>query len=80
VEFDRYKIVVIDRGRGMTREQIEAVGGFMQFERRRYEQQGTGLGLVIAQRIATLAGGEMRIESAGAGGTSVTLTVPVAVI
>lgn len=75
VEFDVYKIIVADRGRGMTGAQIAQVGGFMQFERGRFEQQGTGLGLVIAKRIVETVGGRMKIESAGKQ-TKVSFTLP----
>jgi hypothetical protein len=33
----------------MTAEQIRNVGAYMQFERKLYEQQGSGLGLVISR-------------------------------
>ncbi|MFO7322443.1 MAG: response regulator, partial [Chloroflexota bacterium] len=39
-----YTIAVIDQGRGMTPEQINSIGAYMQFDRRFYEQQGSGLG------------------------------------
>lgn len=75
VEFDVYKITVTDRGRGMSGAQIAQVGGFMQFERGRFEQQGTGLGLGIAKRIVETVGGRLKIESVGKQ-TRVTITLP----
>lgn len=62
---------VEDHGRGMEEDQIQAIGGFMQFERRRHEQQGLGLGLSIAREIARLYGGDVTIESTPAKGTAV---------
>ncbi len=69
---------IVDRGRGMTSEQIQKVGGYMQFERKFHEQQGSGLGLVIAQRLAELHGGSLSIESSGVTGTTVVVKVPAA--
>jgi two-component system, sensor histidine kinase and response regulator len=68
-----YEIVIRDRGRGMSSEQIASVGAHMQFERRFYEQQGTGLGLIIARRMAELHGGDLTIESVLEEGTLVRL-------
>ena len=70
------RVSVADRGRGMTHEQVQDVEAYMQFERDYYEQQGTGLGLIIARLIAQVYGGELLIESAMDAGTTVTLTMP----
>ena len=69
---------VIDRGRGMTARQIADVGAHMQFERRFYEQQGAGLGLIIAKRLAALHGGDLTIESNPGEQTTVQLLLPLA--
>jgi len=58
-----FTLSVSDRGRGMTREQIARVGAYVQFDREEHEQQGQGLGLVIAKRLAELHRGELIIES-----------------
>jgi two-component system, sensor histidine kinase and response regulator len=68
-----YEVLIRDRGRGMTSEQIASVGAHMQFERRFYEQQGTGLGLIIARRMAELHGGDLMIESVLEEGTTIRL-------
>jgi two-component system, sensor histidine kinase and response regulator len=62
---------VTDQGRGMTLEQISHVGAYMQFDRRSYEQQGLGMGLVIAKRLVEMQGGKLAIESIPNQGTSV---------
>lgn len=62
-----------DRGRGFTADQIARIGAYMQFDRRAQEQQGAGLGLVIAKRIAELHGGSLAITSDAETGTTVTV-------
>lgn len=74
---DVYHLCVSDKGRGMTPEQVSAVGAYMQFERRVYEQQGTGLGLAICRRLAELHGGALTIESQPKQGTTVCVTIPI---
>ena len=68
-----------DRGRGMTPEQIDGIGAHMQFERKLYEQQGSGLGLSIAKRIVELHGGELVIESQPDQGSTVSVKLPLAI-
>lgn len=67
------EICVEDCGRGMTEEQINRIGPHVQFERSQYEQQGAGLGLVIAKRMTELLGGEYVIRSEAGTGTIVTI-------
>jgi len=69
-------LTVENQGRGMTREQIEGLGAFVQFDRRRMEQPGTGLGLAIVTRIAELAGGAARIESVEGKSTTAIVRIP----
>jgi two-component system, sensor histidine kinase and response regulator len=59
----QFLLAVHDHGRGMTQEQIASIGAHMQFERRFYEQQGAGLGLILAKRLTEIYGGELTIES-----------------
>jgi len=70
-------LAVADEGRGMTPEQIEHIGAYMQFGRVVYEQQGLGLGLAIAQRLAVLHQGKVTIDSVPKQGTTIALRVPV---
>jgi len=60
-----------DKGRGMSAEHVSRIGPHMQFERGKFEQQGAGLGLVIAKRITELLGGQFRLESKPDQGTTV---------
>jgi two-component system sensor histidine kinase/response regulator len=72
------RLRVGDRGRGMTPEQIDSIGAHMQFERKLYEQQGSGLGLSIVKRIVELHGGSLAIDSRPDEGTAVSVTLPLA--
>lgn len=66
-----FRILVGDKGRGMTAEQISKIAPHTQFERKTFEQQGAGLGLIIAKRLTELLGGTMRIESKPGQGTNI---------
>jgi two-component system, sensor histidine kinase and response regulator len=48
----------------------------MQFDRRTYEQQGAGLGLVIAKRLTELLGGQFAMVSRLGEQTTVRLSFP----
>jgi signal transduction histidine kinase len=71
-----YHIDILDMGRGMTPEQITAIGAYMQFDRDRYEQQGGGLGLTIARRLAELHDGQLLVRSIPEQETAVTIILP----
>lgn len=75
---ETYSLSFTDRGRGMTAAQIADVGAYQQFERKRYEQQGAGLGLIIARRLAELYGGQLKIESRPGERTQVQVALPLA--
>jgi signal transduction histidine kinase len=71
-----FVLTVTDEGRGMTAEQIASIGAHMQFERRFYEQQGSGLGLIIACKTAELCGGDLAIDSDPGKQTAVRFLLP----
>src|SRR5258708_5307722 len=73
---DGLTLVVADRGGGFTTEQISRVGAYMQFDRKMHEQQGLGLGLTIAKRLAELHGGTLVIQTNADSGTTVTVRLP----
>ena len=69
---------VADQGRGMTPVQVQHVGTFQQFDRHKYEQQGLGLGLALVRKLASLHGGDLKIDSQPGTGTTCTLLLPAA--
>ncbi|HPU57473.1 MAG TPA: ATP-binding protein, partial [Verrucomicrobiota bacterium] len=69
-------LVVTDRGRGLSPEQITKIGAYMQFDRKMHEQQGLGLGLTICKRLVELHGGTLSIQSEVGRGTTVTVKLP----
>lgn len=75
---DGFLLCVSDHGRGMTAEQIQQIGVYVQFERKLYEQQGIGMGLINAKRIAELHEGESHIESVYGERTTVYVRLPLA--
>jgi two-component system sensor histidine kinase/response regulator len=73
VEWPWFSLSISDQGPGLTPEQIDQMGAFIQFERSSMEQQGTGLGLAIAKRGTELWGGQFELDSTPGMGTTVTV-------
>ena len=71
-----YQISITDGGRGMKQEEIASIGGYMQFDRRMYEQQGGGFGLIIAKRLVEIHGGEFSVDSVPHVKTTVQFSIP----
>ncbi len=71
-----YELTVMDHGRGMSPQHVQAVGAYRQFDRTAFEQRGIGLGLAIVHVIADLYGGTVRIDSEQGKYTSVTVLIP----
>lgn len=62
VEDDTYAVYFQDEGIGMSPEQIENIGAYMQFDRWQHEQQGMGLGLAIVKLFAEIYDAEFDIN------------------
>jgi two-component system, sensor histidine kinase and response regulator len=71
-------IAIADEGRGMSAEDIQSIGAYMQFRRLKLEQQGVGIGMVIAMRLIDLHGGRWHIESKLESHTRVNISLPIA--
>ncbi len=76
VQQNRFVLYVCDQGRGMTSEQVQKMGAYLQFERKLYEQQGSGMGLSIVKRLVELHKGKLVIESEPNQQTSVRVELP----
>jgi len=72
------ELAVHNVGHGMTDEQVRSIGAFIQFDRTVFEQQGTGLGLVIVKRIAELYGGSLHLDSSPAESLKAVVKIPTA--
>lgn len=68
-----YEICISDKGRGFTAEQINNIGAYIQFDRDKLEQQGSGLGLTISKKMVELSDGEFLINSTKDVGTTITI-------
>lgn len=67
---------IADEGRGMTPEQVDHIDAFDQFTTNVYQEDGVGLGLGIALRIATLYGGSLTMDSTPGDGTEAVVRFP----
>jgi DNA-binding response OmpR family regulator len=74
---DAYVVTISDQGHGMSQQDIEQVGAYVQFQRAIFEQQGLGLGLAIARRLMEIHDGELMLESQLEQGTTVRLKIPI---
>ena len=74
---DRIELAITDTGLGMSPDQLSAL--FQPFNRLGREftgAEGTGIGLVISQRLAELMGGQLRAVSRVGQGSSFVLNLP----
>ena len=78
---DELAFVVTDTGIGIKQEQIDAVfKPFTQLDDSSTRRHGgTGLGLAIARGLVVAMGGDIKLTSRASGGTSVTVSLPLAI-
>ncbi len=70
-------ITITDQGMGISAEDLSRVfNRFVQINREKYEQQGTGLGLALVRESARLHNGDCIIQSEVGYGTQFILTLP----
>ena len=71
-----YRIEVTDHGQGMPVHQIRAIDLGLQEAQEKYDQQGTGMGLLIVKRMVDIYGGSLNIRSTVGQGTTVEILFP----
>lgn len=76
IKDEYYQLIITDKGRGMTEEQLANISAYLQFERDKYEQQGMGLGLTISMKIVEIYGGRIEINSKYSEFTEVIVSLP----
>lgn len=69
---DIVEIRITDKGRGFPVERTSEIGAFNQFDRKKFEQQGSGLGLITSKLIVQQYKGELAIKKCNPG-TSVSI-------
>lgn len=75
-EFDNYCLTITDIGTGFIINSTSDIGAFKQFNRRKFEQQGLGIGLHLVKQLVELNRGELQVNSREGEGTTVTITLP----
>ena len=74
--FNSVVLTISDHGGGFSSEQIAQIGAYIQFERKMNEQQGLGLGLIIAKRLVELHGGAFSIDGKKGEGATIIAKLP----
>lgn len=72
-----FEIIFTDYGIGMSDEQIKNIGLLRQFNRKKYHQNGTGMGLAIVNKLAEIYHIDIKIFSHVNRFTTVKLSIPV---
>jgi signal transduction histidine kinase len=72
------RLTITDEGRGLSTEEIGHIGAFQQFDRKKHEQQGLGLGLVLVQKLTVRCNAKFSMNSQPGKGTQVQIAFPLA--
>jgi len=78
IDANEYEIVVVDNGNGFPFNGNEDIAPFRQFNRRKYEQQGLGIGLHLVKQLVEFNNGELIISTQEGEGTTVVIRLPLA--
>ncbi len=75
---DEYIIQVHDAGCGFELTSLDDITAFKQNNRKKFEQQGLGIGLYLVKRLVEFNQGDLRIDTQPGDGTRVTVCLPLA--
>lgn len=70
-------IKIEDQGVGLSAEEINNIKPYTQFNRKKQEQQGIGLGLYLVKTLVSMYSGKINITSATEQGTTVIVELPI---
>ncbi len=73
---DVYVFTIADEGVGFALNNVEEINAFKQFNRKRFEQQGLGIGLYLTKQLAAFNHCQLQIQTAEEKGTTVTIKIP----
>jgi len=72
-----WKVAVQDNGQGIElADQVKIFDEFIRLDKTRKEMEGSGLGLPISKKLATLLGGTIEVKSQKGAGSVFTLSIP----
>ncbi|WP_461102659.1 hybrid sensor histidine kinase/response regulator [Spirosoma koreense] len=71
-----YQLTITNWGRAFKSSDVRRIAPYTQFDRKYYEQQGSGLGLFIVKTLIEMNQGHLQIDSTPEGLTKVTLQLP----
>lgn len=70
------EIQIHDEGRGFSPVNLNQINAFVQYDRKIFQQTGTGMGLFLAKRIVKIHKGTFTIKSLPGKGTDVCVVIP----
>lgn len=71
-----YKIEIIDTGRGFKLDSLDDIAPFKQYNRKKFEQQGLGIGLYLVKRLVDFNQGQLKITSLEGEGSRIAIELP----
>jgi signal transduction histidine kinase len=74
---EEYLVEVIDCGRGFKLDTLDDIAPFKQYNRKKFEQQGLGIGLYLVKRLVDFNHGQLKIISLEGEGTRISIELPV---